>query len=245
MAEEEKSIMHLNTYTEMDPPPGAKVISSKWVLKTKVKPDGSLKYKARVVARGFMQRFGMDYEEVFAPTLSYKTFRLLCALTVYRGFYVHQLDIKTAFLHANIDREGIYIRPPDGILKTRKGKVWMLNKNLYGLKQGPRLWHGKINDSLNKEGFVKLHGDPSCYSKGTGVSQVVICLFVDDILLFSENLDLIREAKASLMTVYTLVDLGEVSKYLGMEVRYNKEDGILLVEQEDYIERKLKEFDME
>ena len=114
MAEEEKSIMYLDTYTETDPPPGAKVISSKWVLKTKVRSDGSLKYKARVVAKGFMQRFGKDYEEVFTPTLSYKTFRFLCALSVCRGFYVHQLDIKTAFLHANIDREGIYIRPPDG-----------------------------------------------------------------------------------------------------------------------------------
>ena len=73
---------------------------------------------------------------------------------------------------------------------------------------GPSRWHGKINDSLNKDGFRKLHGDPSCYSRGWGASQVIICLFVDDILLFSESLDLINEAKRALTTVYSLVDMG-------------------------------------
>ena len=245
MAEEEDSIIELRTYTEMDPPSYAKLISSKWVFKRKLKPDGGIRYKARVVARGFSQRFGIDFEETYAPTLSYKTFRVLCALAVSRGFYIHQLDIKTAFLYADIDREGIYIKPPPGITRTKPGRVWKLNKGLYGLKQSPRLWHAKISESLAKEGFKKLYGDSSCYSRGSGVSQVIMCLFVDDILLFSEQKTLILEVKDKLVQEYKLSDVGEVSKYLQMQIHYNREAGTLFVEQRRYIEEKLREFDME
>ena len=201
MEDEEQSILDLDTSK-------AKVISSKWVLKLKKNPDGTSRYKARVVARGFSQRYGEDYEEVYAPTLSYKTFRLLCALAVKRGFHIHQLDIKTAFLYADIDKENIYIRPPSGNTRTTPGKVWRLNKSLYGLKQSPRLWHEKISKTLLDDNFKILHGDPTCYSRGSEASQVIICLFVDDILVFSENIDLISKVKARLVKEYTLTDVG-------------------------------------
>ena len=198
-----------------------------------------------MVARGFSQRFGIDFEETFAPTLSYKTFRVLCALAVARSFFIHQLDIKTAFLYADIDRDGIYIRPPPGVTRTKPGRVWKLNKGLYGLKQSPRLWHNKISESLSKEGFTKLCRDPSCYSRGTGSSQVIICLFVDDILLFSEQRHQINEVKDKLVQEYKLSDVGEVSKYLQMRIHYDRDGGTLLVEQKRYVEEKLREFDME
>ena len=244
MEEEEESILELNTYTEADRPPKSKLIDSKWVLKLKKNQDGTHRYKARVVARGFSQRFGEDYEEVYAPTLSYKTFRLLCALAVKRGFHIHQLDIKTAFLYADIDKENIYVRPPPGVTRTTPGKVWKLNKSLYGLKQSPRLWHEKISKTLCDDKFENLHGDPTCYSRGEGATQVIICLFVDDILVFSESLDLINRVKARLVKEYTLTDVGQVSRYLNMQIHYDRKKGVLMIEQEQYITDKLEEFNM-
>ena len=95
-------------------------------------------------------------KEIYAPTLSYKSFMLLYVVAVQRGFFIHQQDIKTAFLHANINRDSIYVRPPPGVRQTTAGTVWNLNKSLYGLRQSPQLWHEKISVSLIKEGFKKL-----------------------------------------------------------------------------------------
>ena len=124
-----------------DIPPDRKLISSKWVFKKKYLTSGLIdKYKARLVARGFTQREGVDYEETFSPTLRYESLRLLLSLAAVYGLRLWLLDVITAYLNGDLDKE-IFMSIPEGIPKTEqnRGKCLRLLKGLYGLKQSGRI----------------------------------------------------------------------------------------------------------
>ena len=135
MEEELASIRENATYTPMKAPPGVKTVRSKWVYKIKKNPDGTTRYKARLVAKGFTQKYGVDYLETFAPVVKYKSLRMLLALANELRWTVHQMDVTTAFLYGDIDKE-IYLLPPEGgVPRGEEGLVWKLNKSLYGRTQ--------------------------------------------------------------------------------------------------------------
>ena len=124
----------------------------KWVFKLKLKPDGSVaKHKARLVARGFLQRAGLDYSEVFAPVARLETIRLVIALAHNRDWSLYQLDVKSAFLNGTLEEEVFVKQPPGFEIKGKEDKVFRLHKALYGLKQAPRAWNKRINFFLIKE----------------------------------------------------------------------------------------------
>ena len=130
-------------------PPGRHEISSKWVFKTKVNADGSLRYKVRLVVRGFEQREGLDYQETFAPVAKFPTLRVLLALAAHFDWEIHHMDVKTAFLHPKL-KESVYMTPPKGygeFLPDLKPipKMLKLLKCLYGLKQAPFEWYNHID----------------------------------------------------------------------------------------------------
>ena len=111
----------------------------KWVFKVKLKPDGIVaKHKARLVARGFLQRAGLDYSEVFAPVARLETIRLVIALAHSRDWPLYQLDVKSAFLNGTLEEEVFVKQPPRFKIKGEEDKVFRLYKTLYGLKQAPR-----------------------------------------------------------------------------------------------------------
>lgn len=130
-----------------------KVLSSKWVFKLKRNQDGSIdKYKARLVARGYEQRAGIDYEEVFAPVARYETIRTLL-VAVQKKLYVHQMDVVAAYVQGELQEE-VYMKQPEMFeAPNEQDKVCRLRKPLYGLKQAGRAWYTKLNTYLSKIGL--------------------------------------------------------------------------------------------
>ena len=138
MDDEIKAIERNATWALTDLPRGQKTIGVKWVYKTKLEDNGEVdKYKARLVAKGYKQEFGVDYKEVFAPVARLDTIRLVIALAAQHSWPVFQLDVKSAFLHGDL-QEHVFIDQPPGYIKLgSEHKVYKLKMALYGLKQAP------------------------------------------------------------------------------------------------------------
>lgn len=157
MQEELQSIEDNQTWLAVDLPPGRNTIGSKWTYKLKCDSDGNIaRYKARIVAQGFSQKYGVDYDEVFAPVARSTTFRTLLSVAGKENYIVKQFDVKTAFLNGDLTEE-IYMRPPEGV--DIGNKVLKLNKSLYGLKQAARAWNIALNKSLTNCGFERSKTD--------------------------------------------------------------------------------------
>jgi len=159
MEREYHALLHNETWTLIPPPPRVNVIDCKWVFKVKKHSDGSIEcYKARLVARGFRQRYGLDYEDTFSPVVKPTTIRLLLSLVVTHGWSLRQLDVQNAFLHGFFEEE-VYMRQPPGFSDPdRPDHICRLTKALYGLKQAPRAWHARLASALRAHGFVSSTG---------------------------------------------------------------------------------------
>ncbi len=155
MQEEYDSLVVNNTWTLVPFPKGRKPISCKWVFKIKHGVDGEVEhYKARLVARGFTQTFGMDYNETFAPIVKFVSIRCILALVAIEDMEIHQMDLKTAFLNGDHEEE-IYMEQPEGFTQEGEHLVCKLHKSLYGLKQFPRAWNQKLDAFLKSIEFVR------------------------------------------------------------------------------------------
>jgi hypothetical protein len=227
-----------------EPMPERPPISSKWVLKIKRNPNGSLRYKARLVIRGFLQREGLDYGETYAPVSKLTTFRYVLALASTLGWDVDHMDVMSAFLNPEIDKNDVYMTLPEmeATGSTRKtGSTVRLLKALYGLKQAPRLWWKDINNFLLSIGFVQSNMDPNLYLR----KGILLLLYVDDILIAHQGGDAspANEVKSLLMNKYKMSDLGPVRRFLGIEV--TRQDGRYEISQTEYIQTILERFEME
>ena len=148
------SIEKNNTWELVVLPSGVKPIGLKWVFKIKHNADGSIsKFKARLVAKGYVQKHGIDYDEVFAPVARVETIRLIMALAASRGWEIHHLDVKTAFLHGELKEEVFVVQPEGFVVKGQEENVYKLKKALYGLRQAPRAWNIKLNKILRGLNF--------------------------------------------------------------------------------------------
>ncbi|GKA21706.1 retrovirus-related pol polyprotein from transposon TNT 1-94 [Tanacetum coccineum] len=162
MNEEIGSLKKKHTWELVDQPPGQKLISCKWLYKIKQGIEGVQKprYKARLVARRFTRRAGIDYNEVFSPVVRHTSIRVILSLTTCEDYELEQLDVKTAFLHGNLE-ETIYMRQPPSFKEGTVNKVCLLKKSLYGLKQSPRQCKSEIKYTkglLRKEFDIKELG---------------------------------------------------------------------------------------
>ncbi|XP_072066897.1 uncharacterized protein [Arachis hypogaea] len=195
------SIMRNNTWKLVDLPRGSKAISSKWIFKKKMKVDGTVdKFKARLVAKGFAQKEGIDYFDTYAPVARIATIRVLIALASIFNFVIHQMDVKTTFLNGELDEE-VYMKQPEGfIVAGQKNKVCKLVKSLYGLKQAPKQWHKKFDETIRANGCKINESDKCVYSKVKNGKCVMICLYVDDMLIFGTDLE---EGEPSVLEGYT------------------------------------------
>lgn len=194
-------------------------ISVKWVFKLKLKPDGSIsKHKARLVAKGFLQKAGLDYSEVFAPVARTETIRLVLAFANFKGWPLFQLDVKSAFLNGPLEEEVYVTQPPGFEIKGREDKVYRLKKALYGLKQAPRAWNKRIDSFLVQQGFNKCSVEYGVYVRMKGVKMLLICLYVDDLLVTRSNHAEIEEFKERMKSEFDMTDLGVLSYFLGMEL---------------------------
>ena len=149
-----KSIKNNETWKLVSPPKDCKPIGLKWVFKIKRYQNNQImKYKAQLVAKGYAQRQGKDYDEVFAPVARIETIQIILAISVQFGWLAYHLDVKIAFLNGEITEE-IYVQQPEGYEDSKRRKdVYKLHKALYCLKQAPRAWYFKLDKSLTTLGL--------------------------------------------------------------------------------------------
>src|SRR6202008_998282 len=236
MKEELKALKKANTWTIVDKPAKRSVVSCKWVYKIKQNPDGSIaRYKARLVARGFTQRPGFDYDETFSPVVRYESLRLLLAISAHHGWKPQQCDVKSAFLHGDLQEE-IYMELPPG--HGQPGKVAKLNKCLYGLKQSSREWYAKLSKSLEQKGFVSAHFDPCVFIHKK--DRLYISVYVDDLAFYGPDQSKIAKIIKQLESEFEVTNLGDATWLLGIHIEYS-EQGITL-SQCTYIDKVLKRF---
>ena len=236
-----------HTWELVELPKSARPINCKWVYKIKVDKDGSVeRYKARLVAKGFQQVEGRDYNEIFSPVARMSTIRTLIALATAYNLELDQMDVVTAFLNGDVE-EHIYMRQPTGYeIEGKEHMVYKLKKALYGLKQAPRQWNIKLHNYLVDElGFSANHVDAALYTKWDGKQLLIICVYVDDLLVASNNRPKLNKLKANLAAGFKMKDLGPLSYYLGVEVIRDRVGGTTTLSQRAYALEVLKKFKMQ
>ncbi|CAJ2634633.1 unnamed protein product [Trifolium pratense] len=244
MIDELKSIEKNKTWDLCKLPSEKRAIDVKWVYKVKQNPEGQVvKYKARLVAKGFLQKQGLDYDEVFSPVARHETIRLVIALACSRRWPLFHLDVKSAFLNGPLE-EDVYVKQPPGFeLKGKEDKVLKLNKALYGLKQAPRAWNKRIDQFFVVQGFVKCSVEYGVYVKHSDNKHIlIICLYVDDLLVTGSSLAEIEDFKSQMKSEFEMTDLGKLTYFLGMELLYTAK-GVIL-HQAKYATEILRKFEM-
>lgn len=205
-------------------------------------PEGSAKrYKARLCARGFLQRYGVDYTETFAPVVRYDSLRVVLALVTHLDLEMLQFDVRMAFLYGDLD-ETIYMKIPEG-LTADENIVYKLNKSLYGLKQAPRCWNRKFHEFLDRFNFRTSPADKCIYTGVTDGHTVYLALFVDDGLIASESRKSIDSVLNYLKSSFKIT-IGDASIFVGMQIERNRAEKTMFLHQSTYIRYILDKFKM-
>uniref|UniRef100_A0A5S6Q3I8 Reverse transcriptase Ty1/copia-type domain-containing protein n=1 Tax=Trichuris muris TaxID=70415 RepID=A0A5S6Q3I8_TRIMR len=242
-AREIKSMQKLHVWDLVDLPPGKKPISLKWVFKVKPNSEGQADtYKARLVARGFSQRYGEDYDETFAPVVKHDTVRVLLSLAAAQKLHVRHLDVKAAYLNSPLEEE-LYVKQPPGFeVQGQEHKVLLLRKSLYGLKQSARAWNKMATDTLTSLGFEQAMADHCLFSKKEkNGSRTYILIYVDDLLVVGATPKITKEVGIQMDKFFQTKDLGEVKNYLGIQIE-REGDGSILLHQRNKIEQLLEQY---
>ena len=228
MTEELAAIEENKTWTLTNLPLGRKAIGLKWVFKVKRDEKGAIvRHKARLVVKGYAQKQGVDFDEVYAPVARMEAIRLLLALAAHEAWEVHHMDVKSAFLNGELQEE-VYVQQPPGFTDMgNQNKVFKLHKALYGLHQAPRAWNQKLDSNLVALGFQKNTSEHAIYCKGVGTERLVVGVYVDDLVITGSSAGLIAEFKEEMTQLFEMSDLGLLHYYLGIEVKQIK-DGISL-----------------
>jgi histone deacetylase 1/2 len=212
--------LHKNKTWHLVPPQkNRNVIDCKWVYKIKRRSDGTIdRYKAWLVAKGFKQRYGIDYEDTFSPVVKAATIRLVLSLVMSQNWCLRQLDVTNAFLHGYLEEEVYMKQPPGYDDKTKHHYLCKLDKTLYGLKQAPRAWYSQLCKKLQSLGFVPSKADTSLffYKKGNYVTFMLV--YVDDIIVASSSQEAVDALLRDLEKDFAIKDLGELHYFLGIQV---------------------------
>ena len=218
-------------------PDRQKILSSRFVFKRKMNKDGTVeRYKARLVVKGFMQGL---VDNTYAPVVDFTTVRVALSVAIQRGYTVHQMDVRTAFLHGNID-EDVFIHPPVGSeIRLEPGQALKLKKGLYGLKQAPKLWYTKWKEVMEKLGMTALITDKCVFRK----KELWILLYVDDVVIIGKNCEDIGNVKRQLSSLLEMKDMGNLSTFLGVSFSRDSDGGLL--SQAHYVKLLLSRFGMQ
>ena len=208
-----------------------------------MKADGKIeRYKARLEAQGFSQRFGSDYDETFSPVVRLESVCTLIGLSVHYQLQLHQLDVTTAFLNGQL-KEEVYMTQPEGFVQLGKEHlVCRLRKSIYGLKQSPRCWNTALDAHLKQLGFVQTESDLCIYCAPG--EPCLLGVYVDIVLAAKATIK-IHEVKQGVEQKFAIKDMGRLHNFLGIKVVHNDKTGRVWIGQPGYTHRLLKRFKME
>jgi hypothetical protein len=236
--EEILALVANGTWEEFILPKGANLVSTRWVFTIKTKDGKIERFKARLVARGFSQVLGKDYNETFAPTVRMDTLRLFLAMVAKRDLECSQFDIKNAFTESHL-KEEIYLAPPEGVA-VKKGHVLHALRSLYGLKQAGRDWSLLLKEELKKMVFTQSLADPCLYVHLE--KKLWLLVYVDDIVAAAEKQKEIDWFSGRLSARFNAKNLGEIGKLLGMRVIRDGKNRTITLDQEEYLDAVLNKF---
>ncbi|GKA22755.1 putative ribonuclease H-like domain-containing protein [Tanacetum coccineum] len=229
-------------WTLVDLPKGNHTIKTKWVYRNKKDERGIVvRNKARLVAQGYTQEEGIDYDEVFAPVARIEAIRLFLAYASFMGFIVYHMDVKSAFLYGTIEEE-VYVCQPPGFEDPQfPDKVYKVEKALYGLHQAPRAWYETLSTYLLENGYRRGTIDKTLFIKKDKGDILIVQVYVNDIIFGSTKKSLCVEFEHMMHKRFQMSSMGELTFFLGLQVQ-QKEDGIF-ISQDKYVADILKKFD--
>ena len=196
-----------------------KALKNCWVYKVKEEDGGRKRYRARLVVKGYAQKKGLDFEEIFSPVVRMTTIRAVLGLVAIWDLELEQLDVKMTFLHGDINEE-LYMEQPEGFVQKGKEHLYCrLKQSLYGLKQAPRQWYVKFDRFMTEHNFTRCESDPCVYYKRLHNGEFfILLLYVDDMIVASTSPQIIRQLKKELASRFATKDLGAAKKILGMNI---------------------------
>ncbi|GKD79897.1 putative ribonuclease H-like domain-containing protein [Tanacetum coccineum] len=228
-------------WTLVDLPNGKRPIGTKWVFRNKKDERGIvIKNKARLVAQGYTQEEGIDYDEVFAPVARIKAIRLFLAYASFKDFMVYQMDVKSDFLYGKIEEEVYVCQPPGFEDPDFPDRVYKVEKALYGLHQAPRAWYETLSTYLLDNGFQRGKIDKTLFIRRDKGDILLVQVYVDDIIFGSTKKSLCTEFEKMMHKKFQMSSMGELTFFLGLQVK-QKEDEIF-ISQDKYVTEILKKF---
>ncbi|KAI3709538.1 hypothetical protein L2E82_39300 [Cichorium intybus] len=241
-----KSMYDNQVWNLVDNVPGRKTVGCKWIFKKKSDMDGKVHtFKAILVAKGFTQTPGVDYDETFSPVAKIKSIRIMLAIAAFHDYEIWQMDIKTAFLNGKLT-EDVYMNQPEGFVDAKyPNKVCKLERSIYGLKQASRSWNLRFHEKVKEFGFSRSEDESCVYVKASGSIVTFLVLYVDDILLMGNDIPTLQDVKAWLGKCFAMKDLGEAAYILGIRILRDRKKRLIGLSQGTYLEKVLKRFSME
>jgi hypothetical protein len=193
--------------------------------------DGIIdRHKTRLVAKGFKQRYDIDYENTFSPVVKAATIRLVLSVDVSRNWSLRQLDVQNAFLHGVLEEE-VYMKQPPGFHDaSHPGYVCKLDKALYGLKHAPRVWYSRLSAKSVQLGFHVSKANTSLFMYRHTKVQMYLLIYVDDIIIASSTDAAVEALLNDLRSEFALKDLGLLNYFLGIEVKPSSDEIVLTQE---------------
>src|SRR6267142_119755 len=231
------------TWTTVPCPSSKNIVGSKWVFRIKRNSDSTIeKYKARLVACGFMQKLGMDYFNTFSPVARLASFCMILAIAVHNDWEIHTFDFNGAYLNGELNvNKDIFMQPPPGY-ESQGEFVKHLHKSLYGLKQAGHKWYDTLCHALADLGFSMNNADLGMFYTHINNHILILAIHVDDCLMTSSSISLITDYKKRLNAKYSLTDLGEIHWLLSIKITHNHEARTISLMQMTYIETILDRF---
>ncbi|GJS42648.1 retrovirus-related pol polyprotein from transposon TNT 1-94, partial [Tanacetum coccineum] len=219
MQEEIHEFKRLEVWELVPCPDNVFLIKLKWIYKVKTdKSGGVLKNKARLVAQGFRQEEGIDFEESFAPVARIEAIRIFVAYAAHKNMIIYQMDVKTAFLNGEL-KEEVYVSQPEGFVdQDNPSHVYKLKKALYGLKQAPRAWYDMLSSFLISQQFSKGAVDPTLFTRHAGNDILLVQIYVDDIIFASTNTAMCDEFANQMTNKFKMSMMGQMSFFLGLQI---------------------------
>ncbi|CAM8948430.1 unnamed protein product [Rhodiola kirilowii] len=243
MQEELEEFARNDVWDLVPKPDGVNIIGTKWIFKNKSDTSGNItRNKARLVAQGYSQIEGIDFDETFAPVARLEAIRLLLALACHLKFRLFQMDVKSAFLNGLLHEE-VFVSQPKGFEDPHHpAHVYRLKKALYGLKQAPRAWYERLTVFLINHGYVRGGVDKTLFVKHTRSDFIIAQIYVDDIVFGSNTQTMVDQFMEQMQKEFKMSMVGEMSYFLGLQVT-QKKDGIF-ISQSKYAKTLIKKFDL-